>query len=131
MFSLLCYPLWAFAAFLAIILINVLYQKLPRKPDEPPLVFHWLPFFGNAVAYGLDPCGFFEKCREQVRNLLVAFAELLSNLFLAWRCFHLCPLWPEDSRLSWYRRQRLRPQQPSPRCQRRRNLRSIDDPRFR
>ncbi|KAH7241965.1 cytochrome P450 51A [Fusarium tricinctum] len=65
MFSLLCYPLWAFAAFLAIVLTNVLYQKLPRKPDEPPLVFHWFPFFGNAVAYGFDPCGFFEKCREQ------------------------------------------------------------------
>ncbi|KAF4994105.1 hypothetical protein FGRMN_6020 [Fusarium graminum] len=65
MFSLLCYPLWAFAVFLSIIVVNVLYQQLPRKPAEPPLVFHWLPFFGNAIAYGLDPCGFFEKCREK------------------------------------------------------------------
>ncbi|RGP77082.1 cytochrome family 51 sterol 14-demethylase [Fusarium longipes] len=65
MFSLPYYPLWALAALLSVIVANVLYQKLPRRPDEPPLVFHWLPFFGNAVAYGLDPCGFFEKCREE------------------------------------------------------------------
>ncbi|KAF4454767.1 cytochrome P450, family 51 (sterol 14-demethylase) [Fusarium austroafricanum] len=65
MFSLLFYPLWVISAFLAIISVNVLYQKLPRKASEPPLVFHWLPFFGNAVAYGLDPYGFFVKCREK------------------------------------------------------------------
>ncbi|KAH7240985.1 cytochrome P450 [Fusarium redolens] len=65
MFSLLYYPLWAFASCIAIIILNVLYQKLPRNANEPPLVFHWLPFFGNAVAYGLDPYDFFVKCREK------------------------------------------------------------------
>ncbi|KAI1024694.1 hypothetical protein LB503_007319 [Fusarium chuoi] len=65
MFPLLYYPLWAFVSCLAIITLNVLYQKLPRSANEPPLVFHWFPFFGNAVAYGLDPYGFFMKCREK------------------------------------------------------------------
>lgn len=68
MFSLLYYPLWAFASCLVIITLNVLYQKLPRNANEPPLVFHWLPFVGNAVAYGLDPYGFFVKCREKVEH---------------------------------------------------------------
>lgn len=66
MFPLLYYPLWAFVSCLVIITVNVLYQKLPRNANEPPLVFHWFPFFGNAVAYGLDPYGFFMKCREKV-----------------------------------------------------------------
>ncbi|CAF3510874.1 Sterol 14-alpha demethylase [Fusarium graminearum] len=65
MFHLLIYPLWVLVALFAVIIANLLYQQLPRRPDEPPLVFHWFPFFGNAVAYGLDPCGFFEKCREK------------------------------------------------------------------
>ncbi|KAM6515163.1 Lanosterol 14-alpha-demethylase [Fusarium solani] len=65
MLTLVSYPVWAIAAFLGIILLHVLRQKLFRKAREPPLVFHWLPFIGNAVSYGLDPCNFFMKCREK------------------------------------------------------------------
>ncbi|KAF4462928.1 cytochrome P450 family 51 (sterol 14-demethylase) [Fusarium albosuccineum] len=59
MFFLALSPLWAAAAFLVIIILNVLKQKLFRKAGEPPLVFHWIPFLGNAVTYGLDPYNFF------------------------------------------------------------------------
>ncbi|RYP11395.1 hypothetical protein DL764_000049 [Monosporascus ibericus] len=47
------------------ILFNVLRQRLPRSKSEPPIVFHWFPFIGNAISYGTDPCNFFMKCREK------------------------------------------------------------------
>ncbi|KAF4981468.1 hypothetical protein FZEAL_2711 [Fusarium zealandicum] len=65
MLSLVSYALWPVAVFLAIILLNVLKQKLFRKAGEPPVVFHWLPFIGNAISYGLDPYSFLSKYRKQ------------------------------------------------------------------
>lgn len=62
-------PLYALAGLLLVVLSNAIHQKLPRKANVPPLVFHWFPFFGNFIAYGLDPYGFFVKCREKVRVL--------------------------------------------------------------
>ncbi|KAI0876674.1 14-alpha sterol demethylase Cyp51A [Hypoxylon argillaceum] len=50
-------------ALLTTILINILHQQLPRRKSSPPLVFHWLPFIGNAVAYGTDPLAFYSRCR--------------------------------------------------------------------
>ncbi|KXN88639.1 Lanosterol 14-alpha demethylase [Leucoagaricus sp. SymC.cos] len=48
------------------IVLNILRQLvLPRKPNEPPVVFHWLPVIGSAVGYGNDPLNFFFKCREK------------------------------------------------------------------
>ena len=67
MLSIIFYPLWVSTIFLVIIFANVLQQKLFRKQNEPPLVFHWFPFIGNAIAYGLDPCTFLVNCREKVK----------------------------------------------------------------
>lgn len=47
--------------------LELFMQVLPRKPNEPPVVFHWLPIVGSAVGYGNDPLNFFFKCREKVR----------------------------------------------------------------
>ncbi|KAJ7649989.1 lanosterol 14-alpha-demethylase [Roridomyces roridus] len=48
------------------IVLNVLWQKLiPRRASDPPLVFHWLPIVGSAIAYGNDPVAFFTSCQEQ------------------------------------------------------------------
>lgn len=41
-------------------------QLLPRKANQPPVVFHWLPFIGSAVGYGTDPLNFFNRCRDKV-----------------------------------------------------------------
>jgi hypothetical protein len=49
-----------------IIVVNVLSQVLFRNPQEPPLVFHWLPIIGSSVTYGIDPYKFFERCRAKV-----------------------------------------------------------------
>lgn len=48
------------------IVLNVLSQLLLKNPNEPPLVFHWVPFFGSTITYGIDPYEFFFSCREKV-----------------------------------------------------------------
>ncbi|TLD20436.1 hypothetical protein PspLS_08601 [Pyricularia sp. CBS 133598] len=64
-------PTWVYstgASLLFIIgsvILNALWQQLPRPKSEPPLVFHWLPFIGNAVSYGTDPYRFYSRCREK------------------------------------------------------------------
>ena len=49
------------------IVLNVLRQLLFKNPKEPPVVFHWVPFIGSTITYGIDPYKFFFSCREKVR----------------------------------------------------------------
>ncbi|KAK1544935.1 14-alpha sterol demethylase Cyp51A [Colletotrichum paranaense] len=49
----------------ASILINACRQTLFHAKSEPPAVFHWIPYIGNAVSYGMDPVGFFVKYRAK------------------------------------------------------------------
>lgn len=58
-------PVYIAGAFLALVLLNVLQQRLFRRASDPPMVLHWLPFIGNAVSYGLDPYSFFLQCRRK------------------------------------------------------------------
>jgi hypothetical protein len=61
-------PIWALALSFCVlsILVNVLFQlPLFRNPHEPPLVFHWVPFIGSTISYGMDPFKFFFACREK------------------------------------------------------------------
>lgn len=53
-------------SFVVAIVFNVLGQLLIKSPNEPPLVFHWVPFIGSTVTYGIDPYRFFFSCREKV-----------------------------------------------------------------
>lgn len=48
------------------VIFNVLGQLLVKDPNEPPIVFHWVPFIGSTVTYGIDPYRFFFSCREKV-----------------------------------------------------------------
>jgi sterol 14alpha-demethylase len=62
---------WTGILFLAgsvitgVILLNVLQQLVFRNPNEPPLVFHLVPFIGNTIEYGMEPYKFFFKCRQK------------------------------------------------------------------
>ncbi|KAH0543521.1 Sterol 14-alpha demethylase [Glutinoglossum americanum] len=47
------------------VVLNVLRQLLFKNPNEPPMVFHWVPFIGNTIMYGIDPYKFFFSCREK------------------------------------------------------------------
>ena len=61
----------AFVAFVALsIVLNVLSQALFKNPNEPPVVFHWLPIIGSTITYGIDPYKFFFDCRAKVGILL-------------------------------------------------------------
>lgn len=57
-------------SFIALsVVINVLRQLLFKSPHEPPVVFHWFPFVGSTISYGIDPYKFFFQSREKVQSL--------------------------------------------------------------
>ncbi|ORX97557.1 eburicol 14 alpha-demethylase-like protein [Clohesyomyces aquaticus] len=54
------------ASFLVLaVVLNVLQQLLFKKPNEPPMVFHWFPVLGSTITYGMDPYKFFFSNREK------------------------------------------------------------------
>lgn len=65
-------PIWqliclAFIAFITLaVILNVLNQLIFKNPNEPPLVFHWVPLVGSTISYGIDPFKFFFACQEKV-----------------------------------------------------------------
>lgn len=52
-----------------VILTTILQQVLFKDPNEPPVVFHWLPVIGSTVTYGIDPFKFFFDCQKKVGRL--------------------------------------------------------------
>ena len=65
--SWLFYVLATVAFGVSIVVANILKQLLFKNPKEPPVVFHWFPFIGNTILYGIDPIKFFAECREKVQ----------------------------------------------------------------
>jgi hypothetical protein len=55
------------AFFVLAIVLNILKQLLLKNPNEPPLVFHWVPIIGSTITYGIDPYKFFFACQKKVR----------------------------------------------------------------
>ena len=55
-----------FTFFVVAVLLNVLSQLIFKNSNKPPVVFHWIPFIGSTVTYGIDPYKFFFACREKV-----------------------------------------------------------------
>ncbi|KAE8326811.1 cytochrome P450 [Aspergillus sergii] len=51
------------------VIVNVLRQLLFKNYKEPPLVFHWFPFIGSTISYGMDPYRFFFNCREKYGDI--------------------------------------------------------------
>lgn len=50
----------------SVVFFNVTRQFIFKDSKEPPVVFHWVPFVGNAVSYGMDPYKFFADCQKKV-----------------------------------------------------------------
>lgn len=48
------------------VFLNILNQLFFYRANEPPVVWHWIPFLGSTVGYGMDPYRFFFACREKV-----------------------------------------------------------------
>ncbi|GAB0136073.1 lanosterol 14-alpha-demethylase [Epichloe bromicola] len=56
----------AIVAFIFLsVALNVANQLLFKNPNEPPMVFHWFPFIGSTVTYGMDPPKFFQENRAK------------------------------------------------------------------
>ncbi|KAF2148599.1 cytochrome P450 [Myriangium duriaei CBS 260.36] len=51
------------------ILFHVGRQLLLANRHEPPVVFHWLPFLGSTVSYGIDPYKFFFDARKKYGDI--------------------------------------------------------------
>lgn len=51
-----------------IVLYTILQQLFFKHPNEPPVVFHWLPIIGSTISYGIDPFKFFFDCEAKVRR---------------------------------------------------------------
>lgn len=54
------------ASITVIIVSSVLRQILFKNPSKPPVVFHWIPFIGSTVTYGIDPYKFYFDCQAKV-----------------------------------------------------------------
>lgn len=52
-----------------LILANIVQQLLFANPQEPPVVFHWIPFIGSTISYGIDPYKFFFACQEKYGDI--------------------------------------------------------------
>lgn len=53
------------AFFVASVVLNILRQILLKDPKKPPVVFHYVPFIGSTVTYGMDPYKFFFSNRQK------------------------------------------------------------------
>ncbi|KAI8278834.1 Eburicol 14-alpha-demethylase [Colletotrichum sp. SAR11_57] len=58
-----------FAVIVLSVVLNVLSQALFKNANEPPLVFHWFPFVGSTITYGMDPPTFFKVNREKYGDI--------------------------------------------------------------
>jgi len=55
-----------FSLVIVSVVVNVVSQLLFKDNNKPPMVFHWFPFIGSTILYGIDPYKFFFDCREKV-----------------------------------------------------------------
>lgn len=51
---------------LVLTVVNIVRQLLPHDKTKPPVVFHWLPFLGSTISYGMQPYSFFLSCQQKV-----------------------------------------------------------------
>nr|AIO08290.1 sterol 14 alpha-demethylase [Blumeria hordei] len=49
--------------------LNVLKQLLFKNPNEPPIVFHWIPIIGSTISYGMNPYKFFHESQAKYGNI--------------------------------------------------------------
>ncbi|KAF9884107.1 Lanosterol 14-alpha-demethylase [Aspergillus nanangensis] len=55
--------------FVLSVIFNVLRQLLFKNPHEPPVVFHWVPWIGSTISYGINPYTFFDKCQAKYGDI--------------------------------------------------------------
>lgn len=74
--------LTAIIAFLSLsVVFNVLAQVLLKDTTKPPVVFHWVPFLGSTVTYGIDPIAFFQQNQQKVSLVFPVETTPPDNVF--------------------------------------------------
>ncbi|CAG8203061.1 unnamed protein product [Penicillium nalgiovense] len=67
--QILCIAYYTTGLVLVSIVLNVIKQLVFYNRKEPPVVFHWVPFIGSTVAYGMDPYQFFFASRAKYGDI--------------------------------------------------------------
>ncbi|OBT60788.1 hypothetical protein VE03_09960 [Pseudogymnoascus sp. 23342-1-I1] len=57
------------AAFIVTIALNIIRQLCFYNKNEPPVVFHWVPFLGNTITYGMKPYVFFAAAQKKYGDI--------------------------------------------------------------
>ena len=107
------------------ILLAVAQQTLFKNPNEPPVVFHWLPVIGSTVTYGIDPFRFFFDCQAKVCGymhfpdliLRKSTVRMLTLVMQVWRYIYIHSPWQKGYRLSWIKRQSVHLERKAQGCQ--------------
>ncbi|KAI8981428.1 lanosterol 14-alpha demethylase [Pilobolus umbonatus] len=72
--SLKTLPLYIILAAVVFVAINILNQLFrPKNAKEPPAVFSWIPFLGNAVEFGVSPIKFIQKCQKEYGDVFTFY----------------------------------------------------------
>lgn len=55
---------------LVLLIMTVAYSQVwqvlyGRRKDRVPLVHYWIPWLGNAAEFGMNPYGFYQRCRDR------------------------------------------------------------------
>ena len=74
---------WVISACLVVFISNLFRQLFPGPKSEPPVVFHWLPFLGSTIEYGIDPYDFFTRCRKQVGLNMIICVDVSNSIIRA------------------------------------------------
>ncbi|KAL7416533.1 cytochrome P450 [Mrakia frigida] len=66
----ICAALAFVGAPLLFVVLNIIYQLAwPKDPTLPPVVFHYIPWVGSAVTYGMSPYEFMFANREKYGDI--------------------------------------------------------------
>ncbi|CDH60545.1 cytochrome p450 [Lichtheimia corymbifera JMRC:FSU:9682] len=69
--TLAVYGALAIGVFFAIHILSQLI--LPKDPRQPPNVFSWIPFMGNAVTFGINPIKFLRDCQAKYGDVFTFY----------------------------------------------------------
>lgn len=73
-------PLVLAFSLILIVFLNVLRQLLLKNPNRAPVVFHWFPWIGSAVTYGMQPYKFFADNQKKYGDVFafVLFGRVMT-----------------------------------------------------
>lgn len=109
------------------IVSSILHQTFFKDPSKPPVVFHWVPFIGSTVTYGIDPYKFFLDSQAKVGAPKIMAARLELMWSIVWQRLYLHPTRQKSHSLPGSKRQPVHPQWKAERSERGRDILGLDN----